>query len=374
MHEGVTNSDRVLLVCTDAYVSKSNAGTGGAGYEKLIVSAEVVQSIDTTKFIPIIRGQAGATRTPTFLGSRLYVDFRNDADYEFKLEELAREVHGMPAVSKPPLGSNPFSGELQQSEKPLRTTDLTGKTREGVPVLSQRWFDERSEKAKAGLLKVGLLGSLELRFALQVGINKTQIELLDGVRASEVHTFGWPIGVTLENRDEYKPRPTADGIEAEVAIANGSTTGRISYDYWSLARQGDFYLTQSLFEDSRGQNLMFFNTRIVRIAEALIFASNLYHNLGAPPATMLSARITHDGLVGRSLQSSNPNRLLHDDRKCMAPRSQTEFVVELGAIRSSLVDQVMQVAEPLFMLFDFAKFGRDIYRDIVTRFESGEVT
>ena len=110
MQRGIADADRVILVCSSAYVSKAEQGIGGVGYERLIVTAEVVQSIDTTKFIPILRGSNPNRKLPVFLGPRLYIDFESDIDYDAKLVELAREVHGAPAISKPALGRNPFSG------------------------------------------------------------------------------------------------------------------------------------------------------------------------------------------------------------------------------------------------------------------------
>ena len=55
-----------------------------------------------------------------------------------------------------------------------------------------------------------------MRFGLHDGLNKSQIELLSAVRASQIKTFGWPIAVLLENRDEYRPRPFGDGIRGDV--------------------------------------------------------------------------------------------------------------------------------------------------------------
>ena len=70
-------------------------------------------------------------------------------------------------------------------------------------------------------------------------------------------------------------------------------SGRQSYDYWAIRRNGDFYVLQSLFEDERGENLIFFNTRIVRVAEALMFASNLYTHLGASLLKRILACVYH---------------------------------------------------------------------------------
>ena len=117
----------------------------------------------------------------------------------------------------------------------------TGITRAGAQLLSEPWFENERRVAEKGLTQLGLTGSMELRFGLHDELAKSQLELLNAVRKSEIHTFGWPIGVTLENRDEYKPRPYGDGIRAEVAIAKEELSGRESYDYWAARRNGDFY-------------------------------------------------------------------------------------------------------------------------------------
>jgi hypothetical protein len=41
MQRGILDSDRVILVCTDRYVTRAEGGTGGVGYERLVVTAEV---------------------------------------------------------------------------------------------------------------------------------------------------------------------------------------------------------------------------------------------------------------------------------------------------------------------------------------------
>lgn len=46
MERGVRESDKVILICTDGYVQKSNARTGGVGYEGMIVSAALAKNIE----------------------------------------------------------------------------------------------------------------------------------------------------------------------------------------------------------------------------------------------------------------------------------------------------------------------------------------
>ena len=121
MEHGIKDSDRVLVICTDKYVSKANANEGGVGYERMIVNAELVQNLGTDKFIPIIRQASGKEKTPTFLGTRVYADFTDNSQFDAECEKLIREIHEMPIVQKPPLGKNPFPSvelDMQLTEIP----------------------------------------------------------------------------------------------------------------------------------------------------------------------------------------------------------------------------------------------------------------
>jgi hypothetical protein len=382
MATGIRAADRVVLVCSQGYVIKAEGGTGGVGYERLIVTGEVIGAIDTIKFIPVIRNNPGTRKVPDFLGPRKYIDFTEDGEYDAKLEELAREIQGAPATVKPQLGENPFKGELIAPAEPVRAASASGATEAGMPILSGGWFKAQHDAAAygMGMLHRGpdgsihsmtALGAMELRFGLHTGLNKTQIELLNAVRASEIKTFGWPIGVLLESRDEYKPRPFGDGIRAEISIKDDDEA---SYDYWAVRKSGDFYLLQSFFEDKRAKNALFFNTRIVRVTEALLFASRLYATLGATPDAKISARFTHTGLAGRVLKSASGNRSLSTQPTSQEAVSETETVIVLGDIHTALVDEVRRVCEPMFMLYDFLELSPTVYEDIVRRFEAGETT
>jgi hypothetical protein len=149
-------------------------------------------------------------------------------------------------------------------------------------------------------------------------------------------------------------------------------SGRQSYDYWALRRSGDFYLLQSLFEDSRAENQIFFNTRIVRVTEALMFASNLYHNLGVPADAQVSIRVAHRGLKGRVLSAVGNRHVF--PRTSHEAAVESEVVVVLGRMRETLVEDVRRLVEPMFMLFDFMEFAPEIYEDIVRRYEKGETS
>jgi len=128
---------------------------------------------------------------------------------------------------------------------------------------------------------------------------------------------------------------------------------------------------QSLFEDNRSEAKIFFNTRMVRVAEALMFAARLYRGLGVTDEARLSIRITHLGLANRVLSSSTPMRHVFP-RSTTAELSQTEIVEHVGSIEPQLVAHVKQILAPLFMLFDFVEFGDEVYEDIVSRFARGD--
>lgn len=369
MQTGITGSNRVLLICTDLYREKAEQGSGGVGYERLIVTSELVQNIDTRKFVPITRDNL-SKRIPAFLGPRLYVDFCEDADYDARLVELLHELHGEPASTKPPIGPNPFSGS---APSPMAGTGAgpSGLTSTGARLLDSPWFELHAAKARARLTTLNRAGAMEIRLGLHDPIGKSQIELLNAVRTSEIRTFGWPIGILLENREEYRPRPTPDGIRAEIAISEQGE--RESYDYWAAGATGDFYLLQSLFEDMRDTSKLYFNTRIVRVAEAFMFGARLYRTLGVTEEARLSVRVSHFGLHGRELASSTMSRHV-SPRATDEDLSQTEFVAPLESLDGELGQHVQQVLGPLFMLFDFMEFGAEIYEDIVSRFVRGEVS
>ncbi|QHQ17502.1 TIR domain-containing protein [Pectobacterium parmentieri] len=107
MERGLISADRVLMVCTDKYVEKANAGAGGVGYEKMIVTADLLKTIDSNKVIPLIR-QSGHSSVPNFLRSKLFLDFSRPDQYEFSFDELIRTLHNAPLYEKPSVANNPF--------------------------------------------------------------------------------------------------------------------------------------------------------------------------------------------------------------------------------------------------------------------------
>lgn len=107
MEKNLDSADSILMICSENYVLKANEGKGGVGYEKMIITSNLLSNIDENKIIPIIK-QDGGNLVPTFLKTKLYINFSKKDDYEFSFDELIRTIHKSPLYIKPEIGNNPF--------------------------------------------------------------------------------------------------------------------------------------------------------------------------------------------------------------------------------------------------------------------------
>ena len=101
MEFSVKDSDWILVICTDSYVSKANDGEDSIGYEPMIVTQKLVEDLGTNKFIPIIRQTEWEDKTPEFLKERAYIDFTDDTQFDEKFEELLHERLLLPPLQIP---------------------------------------------------------------------------------------------------------------------------------------------------------------------------------------------------------------------------------------------------------------------------------
>ena len=149
METGITEADRVILICTDSYVERANSGTGGVGYEKTIVTAQMMSGPEQRrKFIPVVRNVLGSEKLPVFLGAKLYANLSEGADQIVVKQELLKTVMEVPSA-KPPLGSFPYIPD-QPPELEVDGAETQGELEscEGDPCLL---FDERFRLAFPGV-------------------------------------------------------------------------------------------------------------------------------------------------------------------------------------------------------------------------------
>lgn len=99
----------VLVICDKAYSVKADARKAGVGTESQIISKEVYEKVEQSKFIPIVCefSDDGKPFLPTFLKSRIWIDFSSPEAVNDNWERLIRLIFGKPLHEKPKLGKPP---------------------------------------------------------------------------------------------------------------------------------------------------------------------------------------------------------------------------------------------------------------------------
>lgn len=101
MEHAIDQSDRVIVVMTENYKLKTEKQTGGVGYEYSIITSKIFKEVNTTKFIPLLRGDSEETSIPTSLQGRKYLAMRDSDNFEASFEELLRDLHKKQKNKKP---------------------------------------------------------------------------------------------------------------------------------------------------------------------------------------------------------------------------------------------------------------------------------
>jgi hypothetical protein len=233
------------------------------------------------------------------------------------------------------------------------------------------WRERVRVSAMEGYSKSGFAGYVEAFATLSSPrIDQEHTELLKAADSAMIRTFGWPIGVMGLNTDHMRPSPASYGICNSVLVEERS------YDFWALRRDGCFYMLKTFFEDTRAEHQLFFNSRIVRTAEMLLYLSRLYRLLEAPEDSELVFSLRHAGLTGRHMSATDNRRITLS--RPYGPVREDEFessvTTPLSSIEATVSRLVKEILEPVFMLFDFFEVDESIYDQIVDAFQKGQVT
>jgi len=100
----------VIVICDKAYSEKSDAKKSGVGVESQIISREVYEKVEQSKFIPIACEftESGEPFLPAYLKSRIWIDFSTPDAVNKNWERLIRVIYGKPLHEKPKLGKPPI--------------------------------------------------------------------------------------------------------------------------------------------------------------------------------------------------------------------------------------------------------------------------
>lgn len=184
MEHAVRDTDRVLVICTDNYIQKANSGAGGVGYEKTIVTAEILAGQkNRRKFVPIVRDVKDGPKMPTFFGAAYYLDLSHGHDREDLRLELLKQLNDV-APSKPALGSSPFLTKVvperpeQDAIKEPEPPSLGGRDGSGI-------FSERFAQAFPGVRGIARFDDSETI------ADRLAILLQEPLSFKEGHLAGW---------------------------------------------------------------------------------------------------------------------------------------------------------------------------------------
>jgi len=217
--ESVTH---VLVICDQKYAEKADARKAGVGTESQIISKEVYEKVEQAKFIPIVCefNENGNPYLPTYLKSRIWIDFSTPEAVNSNWEQLVRLIYGKPLHEKPKLGKPPAyitsdvatpTSHIQAKFNSLKQAILQGKS--GLPLYRRDFLDACIDHADELRVrerpKVDSLGEKVLEDAKKLKLVRNHI--IDWVLVESTATpsieFTESLINFLERLRELKSRP-----------------------------------------------------------------------------------------------------------------------------------------------------------------------
>ncbi len=107
---------KVLLICDRGYVERADKREGGVGTEAQIVSPQVYEKSDQTKFAAAVVefDPDGKPFLPVYMRNRIYFDLASHEAFSENYEKVVRWSFGKPFYAVPPIGNAPeFLNETQ---------------------------------------------------------------------------------------------------------------------------------------------------------------------------------------------------------------------------------------------------------------------
>ena len=143
------NVTHVLVICDKGYAEKADTRKQGVGTESQIISQKVYDQVEQTKFIPIVCEfkDHDTPYLPTFLQSRIWINFSSFEAVNSNWEQLVRLLYGKPIYKKPPIGKPPvYLNDVAVPLSPARSQysllhQAILDAKPGVPVYRQQFLD-----------------------------------------------------------------------------------------------------------------------------------------------------------------------------------------------------------------------------------------
>jgi hypothetical protein len=111
MEQAISRAEFVLLICTEKFAEKAAARLSGVGYEQAIVTSELLNTQPARgRFVCVLREGLPSLSIPRYMQSRLYVDLRDDAQYQAGIAQLLVHLFRKYPVAPPAQSVPQFGG------------------------------------------------------------------------------------------------------------------------------------------------------------------------------------------------------------------------------------------------------------------------
>lgn len=234
-----------------------------------------------------------------------------------------------------------------------------------ISLWDESWLEVQRNYVSEKFKKLGMKQQMEVLVSpVRFNLNIPQETLLDIADESQIETFGWPIGVVFKNVPELKPIPKTDGIISEV---NANPVGN-SFDFTYFKKNGQIYISRSLFEENNFKDSIIPEVRIKKTTELLLYVSRYYSRCDLPENVKIRINIKYLGLSENRINFAGgafPPRILKVSNE---NESISELITSISEIEKKLPELVSEILHNLFILFDFYEPEIGYLKSIVDQF------
>lgn len=113
METSVSKADKVILILTPNYKSKAEKREAGVGYETRIITSDIYNNQNKTKFIPIVMADSKVC-IPNFLFGTFYIDMQDSNKFSQNFKKLIRSIFNKAEHDRPSVpNANNTENEIQ---------------------------------------------------------------------------------------------------------------------------------------------------------------------------------------------------------------------------------------------------------------------
>ncbi len=123
MEREIREADFVLVICTPTYKKKSDARSGGVGYEGAIITAELLTMANERKVIPVLQQGPWAEAAPSWALGKFFLDFTGTKLPEQGYRRLLETLHGRVQLG-PSVGNDPYNIWFEELKQMIREGKL----------------------------------------------------------------------------------------------------------------------------------------------------------------------------------------------------------------------------------------------------------